>query len=246
MTYALQVETSAPRPGKRFEPIHERQLHEIAVRASESLPGAARGLVVVPEFAGPIGVPDFTAFVGKTTSLLARQRSSVPPVINELDAGVLTVAHVGRALHVEELAQALAWPEATIAGRAKRLVATGALIDQGGGRYVRPSVIAPRGRLYAIEAKIEDWRSALRQVRTYRVWADAYVLVMTGVSERSAQNLLAEVLRDKGGLILDGQWIARPRLGEVKARRRLQAAELFAAATLTGLDDPAFTLGIHS
>lgn len=235
MTYALQVETSLPRAGRRFEPIRERELHADALLAAESLPGVSRGLVVVPEFSGPIGIPDFTAYVGDVQSLRARQRAPIAPLVNQIDAGVLSVAHVRKPSSVEDLARAIGWPPETVAGRLRGLVGAGALRQMGHRRYVRAPEVQPGGRLYAIEAKVGDARSALRQARTYRVWADGYVIVMTDVSERAFEDLRSEVLRDKGGLVVDGRWVARPRIGRVSAGRRLQAAELFASATRHGL-----------
>jgi hypothetical protein len=241
VTYAVHVETSAPRPGKRFEPVQERELHETALTVAEDLPGASRGLVVVPEFAGPIGIPDFTAYVGPTQTLLRRQRLAVPAVVSDIDAGIVSAAHTRRPLDARGLSEALGWPVSTIAGRLRRLVVTGALLERRPGLYVRPSEIEASGRLYAIETKIEDWGKALRQVRTYRVWADAYVLVMTGLSGRTTEALLGEVRRDRGGLVVDGIWLARPRLGRTDDWRRLQAVERFAAVTERGLRGP--TLG---
>lgn len=235
MTYALQVETSQPRAGRRFEPIRERELHGDALLAAEALPGASRGLVVVPEFSGPIGVPDFTAYVGDVQALRARQLAPITPIVNEIDAGVVSAAHVRKPSTPTNLARALDWPVGTVLGRLRRLVGTGALREVESGRFVRAPELQPSGRLYAVEAKVGDARSALRQARTYRVWADGYVIVMTDLSERAFEDLRTEVLRDRGGLVVDGRWIARPRIGRVSTGRRVQAAEYFAAATQGGL-----------
>lgn len=235
MTYALQVETSQPRAGRRFEPIRERELHGDALLAAEALPGASRGLVIVPEFSGPIGIPDFTAYVGDVQALRARQLAPIAPVINEIDAGVVSAAYVRKSSTATDLARALDWPLASVLGRLRRLEGAGALREVESGRFVRVPELQPRGRLYAVETKVGDARSALRQARTYRVWADGYVIVMTDLSQRAFEDLRSEVLRDRGGLVVDGRWIARPRIGRVSAGRRLQAAEFFASATLGGL-----------
>lgn len=246
MAYALEIATSNPRAGRRFEPIQELELHQNALAAAQDLPGASRGLVVVPEFAGPFGIPDFTAYVGNVEHLVHRHRLDIAPVIHELEAGVVASAHVRRASSAAQLASAQDWPVAAISGRLRSLVRRGALIEVGTDRYVRPDALEPGGRLYAIEAKVEDWRSALRQVRTYRVWADSYVLVMGRISARAQAALEAEVVHDRGGLMVKGRWVVRPRLGFTAARRRVQAWELFAAATKEGLDDPSLTLPVHS
>lgn len=245
MTIVSEIETSLPRAGRRFEPIQELELHDAARAAARSLPGASRGVLVVPEFAGPLGVPDFTAYVGPVEWLRERQLLEVPPIVSEVDAAILAVAHVRRPSTVEDLADALGWPESVIAGRMRRLVAVGALEEDRPGLYVRRSAIEPAGRLWAIEAKVGDWQKALQQGRTYSVWADGYVLVMGAMSKRSTAALLEEVRRDRAGLVVDGRWLARPRLVAPSERHRLQAAELFAAATRIGLEAPALAERVH-
>lgn len=246
MVHALEIATSTPRMGRRFEPVQERELHQDALTAVRGLPGATRGLVVVPEFAGPLGIPDFTAFVGDVDRLRRRQALDVPPVVNELDTGIVSAAYVRRAAGMQAIAHALGWPVETVARRTKGLVKNGALIEVATGQYVRPEQVGPGGRLYAVEAKVDDWRSGLRQVRTYRVWADSYVLVMGQLSTRIEAALSAEVRKDHGGLMVSGRWVVRPRLGHAQPRRRVQAWELFAAATRSGLNDPALTLRVHA
>lgn len=246
MAHLFEVTTATPRAGRRFEPIQERELHQDALGAIQCLPGASRGLVVVPEFAGPLGIPDFTAYVGDLDRIRRRQDLDVPPVVNELETGILSAAYVKRASSAQDIGRALGWPTETVSGRARTLVKRRALIESSTGQYVRPESMEPGGRLYAVEAKVDDWRSALRQVRTYRVWADSYVLVMGRLSERAQSALSVEVRRDRGGLMLAGRWVVRPRLGHTLARRRVQAWEMFTAATREGLRDPSFTLSVHS
>lgn len=238
MVHALEVPTSNPRAGRRFEPIQERELHADALRAVRGIPNAGRGLVVVPEFAGPLGVPDFTAFVGDVSRVCARQRLDVAPISNEMESGIISAAYSQRASSTHAIALSLGWPTNAVAPHIKSLTKKGALIELAPDRFVRPKPLRPGGRLYAVEAKVSDWKSALRQVRIYRVWADSYVLIMGRLSERALAALTAEVRRDQGGLMVSGHWVVRPKLGMVADRRRLQAWELFADATRGGLSDP--------
>lgn len=246
MTYAIEIATSTPRAGRRFEPIQERELHQDALAAVQGLPGAARGLIVVPEFAGPLGIPDFTAYVGDIDRIRRRHRLDVDPVVNELESGIVSAAYSKRPSSSRDIAHALGWPVETVAERLRGLVRRGALIETSSGKYVRPESLEPSGRLYAVEAKVNDWRSALRQVRTYRVWADSYVLIMGPLTTRARAAVTAEVRRDRGGLVIEGHWVDRPRLGYTTARRRIQAAELFAAATREGLGRPPLALRVHA
>jgi hypothetical protein len=182
-------------------------------------------LLVVKELVGPIGIPDLTALVGKQDDLEARLALEVPPLLNEVDAAVAAVAHVKAARTPSALAAALAWPEQTVRRRLPGLVKVGALHQAGPNSYIRPSELKPLGQLLAVEAKVRDWRAALRQARTYTVWADNYVTVMGALSVRVVDQMAAEVRADKGGLVVDGKWEVRPRNRKLRPQRRLWASE---------------------
>lgn len=238
MPDVLEIATSTPRPGRRFQPIQELELHKDALKAARALPGANRGLVVVPEFAGPLGIPDFTAYVGDINKLKERNMLNLDPVVNEIEAGILSATKVSKDLSLRQISLALGWPESAIRSRLEKLVKRGILNEVKPERYVRQRAMEPGGRLYAIETKVNDWRSALLQVRTYRVWADNYVLVMGQLSESVTASLADTVTQDQGGLMVAGRWVVRPRLGKTSERRRVQAWELLASATSAGLDPP--------
>lgn len=85
-------------------------------------------LVVVPEFAGPLGVPDFTAYVGDIGRVRRRHNFDAPPIVTEWETGILSVAHVRRASSAQSVARSVGWPVETITDRLKALVKRGALI----------------------------------------------------------------------------------------------------------------------
>jgi hypothetical protein len=88
----------------------------------------------------------------------------------------------------------------------------------------------PVGRLYAIETKVRDWRRALRQARTYGLWCDSYVIVMGAMSAASIESAASHVSADRGGLMVEGRWIVRPRIRQQTAAQRLWGSEHFVAA----------------
>lgn len=98
------------------------------------------------------------------------------------------------------------------------------------GRLRRPTELTCGGRVFAVEAKLTDWRRALRQVRTYQVWADAYVLVMGELSPAALTAVTAEVRADRGGLHVGGAWVLQPRLTRLPPPDRLWASEHVIAA----------------
>ena len=228
----VRVTTSRPRHGRRFEPSHELELVPSALQACRALPGAHRGLAVIAEMTGPWGIPDFTALVGREEDLHQRLLLPVPPLLHEVDAGVVAAAHSRTPRSAAQLASLVGWPEATVQRRLGALIRSGALTATTAERYIRPAALQPLGRLYAVEAKVRDWRKALRQVRSYAVWADSYVLVMGRLSAAASQELLREVTTDQGGLVIDGKWVRRPAVRRLPPAKRLWAAEHAVAALL--------------
>jgi hypothetical protein len=219
-----------PRAGRRFEPIHELELEPDALQATRSLPGAHRGLVVLREMAGPFGVPDLVAVVGPPALLKERLKLSVAPLLNQVDAGVVAAAAPRARRTAETLARRLTWPVESVQRRLPELIRGGALLPAGPDSYVRPAALRPVGRLYAIEAKVKDWRRALRQARTYSIWCDSYVLVLASLGSGSHSTVVGEVEEDGAGLIVAGRWVQRPRLGTRSAAQRLWGSEHLIAA----------------
>jgi hypothetical protein len=227
-------DTSAPKAGRRFEPTHELVLHDVALSACASLPGAHRGVHVIREMVGPIGIPDLTALVGDSRRLQARLALDVPPLLNQIDAGIASVVHANVPRSSRAISRALGWPIDTITRRISGLFRIGALIQVRPDRYVRPAELAPIGRVYAVEAKVRDRVAAIQQARSYGAWADSYVLVMGPLGLRPREILLDEVISDHGGLIVDGEWLRRPTMRSHSLGRRLWTAEHFVAGARAG------------
>lgn len=230
MTAVMSTPTSRPRGGRRFEPTHELELLPSAVNACRALPAAHKGLTIVSEMTGPIGIPDLTALVGPQELLAERLASPIQPLLHEVDAAVVGFAHPRLARTPQQFATALGWPEETVQRRIVPLVRSGALLATGRNRFVRDEALKPLGRVYAIEAKVRDWRRALYQARTYSTWADSYVLVMGPLSQSSLTQLSAEVTADRAGLLVDGRWVRRPAVHPLSPGRRQWAAEHIVAA----------------
>ncbi len=225
-------ESKRPRAGRRFLPVAEKELRSDAVRAARGLPGAHRGLSVYEEVAGPFGIPDFLAVIGPRTLLRHRAALRVSPLLNEVDAGIVARASVRLGRSAEALAEQLSWDVGTVERRLPGLLRSGALMDVGAGRYVRPAALAPIGRLYAVETKVRDFRRALRQARTYALWCDNYVIVMPTLSEAVLDGAIDAVARDRGGLVVDGRWIQRPGGRRIQPAPRLWGSEHLVAATM--------------
>lgn len=225
----IAVDTSRPRAGKRFEPTHELEVVPDALQAARTLPGAHLGVVVVSEMAGPNGIPDLTALIGDARKLEARLACPVAPLLNEIDAGIIAVTSPKLARTPQYIGGALGWPESTVRRRLPALVRQGALTEHG-DKFARHASIQPLGRIYAIEAKVSDWRQALRQARTYALWADNYVLVLGKATEAATGLALEQVSHDRAGLVVGGEWQRKPNPVNLPPAKKLWAAEHFVAA----------------
>jgi hypothetical protein len=84
--------------------------------------------------------------------------------------------------------------------------------------------------MYAIEAKVSDWRRAVRQARTYSLWTDSYVIVMASLGSAPLAQVIDAVTADGGGLVVDGRWLQWPVLGARTEAQRLWGSEHLIAA----------------
>jgi hypothetical protein len=174
---------------------------------------------------GPYGIPDFVAVTGSSSPRRQRLRLSVPPVVNETDAAIVAAAHPPHGATVAQIAARLSWQATTIERRLPDLVRSGALRLVSPRRFARPMALVPVGQVFAVELKVSDWSRALSQCRTYRTWANSYLLVMGKMSAESAHRLRREVAADGGGLIIDDEVILRARPRKLSPSRLLWTSE---------------------
>lgn len=221
------------RPGRQFTPTRELPLHDQAVEAVRRLPGARGEIWLLTEMAGPIGIPDVVAVLGAGAQLRARLTAGVPPLTNELDAAIVASCNSQRTRTRDGIAHTLGWPKDTVSRRLPALLRSGALTEVSRSRYLRHPNLGTFGRMYAVEAKVANWRKGVHQGRRYRLWADAYVLVLAGASERVLPQVTDDLKKDGGGLLIQGRWICKPRTRPQPASRRLWATEHLVAAVLS-------------
>ncbi len=197
----------------------------MARAALSELPGAEHGLYAFSDFNSPFGVPDVTAIVGQQRSRTARLRLKVPPLLNEIDAGMVAAADPSRPQSVRQLAYRLRWDVGSLERRWPEVLGSGALIAVSPGRFTRPEALVPIGEIFAIETKVKNWRRALQQCRTYLLWADSYVLVLDRLADDSAEELTKAVASDRGGLIVGASALLEPRPSPKRPARKLWASE---------------------
>jgi len=194
------------------------------------IPRQEEGILALREFHAPFGIPDLTVVVGDHSLRRRRLRLSVPPLVNEIDAGVVSVVNAVRPSSADQISARVGWPISTVRRRIPGLIRVGALVETAPDRFVRRKEIVPIGTTWAIETKVSEWRRALRQCRTYRTWADGYILIMGRVPSTSLSVLRREVTNDRGGLVIGDDWIVHPRTTKLPSARRLWTSEHIVAA----------------
>jgi DNA-binding Lrp family transcriptional regulator len=217
------------KPGVRFAPGAELDLHAAVVPLAVALPAAHAGLALVAEPPGPFGIPDFVGVYGARDRVDARLGLAVPPLLNRIDAGIVAALSAARPLSVASIGRRTGWRPDTVERRLPGLVRAGAVQLAGSGTYVRPAALTSIGRLLAIEVKVRDWRRAVLQGRTYASWCDTYAIVLGRLPVTSGGDVVSQVRRDAAGLAVDGRWVIRPRLTQA-GRTSLWGSEHVVAA----------------
>jgi hypothetical protein len=228
------VEPGSSRGGRRFEPMDELHLHDLVESLAASLPGQGDNVLVVPEMPSPLGLPDFVALVGGRGWLDARMTADVPPLLSEIDCAVLAALSPVRPLGTESVARRIGWTPNEVQGVIARLAKVDAIrVTANGAAQLHPA-LRPLGSVVAVEAKVKEWRRAVLQGRSYRTWADNYVVVLGNVGATAQARAKEGIRSDGGGLFTDTGWVVRPRSRQPAAARRLQGFEYFFAAISSG------------
>jgi hypothetical protein len=228
----LEVVSHRPVLSPKFEPRAEAELATTLRDVAAALPGARGGVVAVEEFRGPWGVPDLAALAPARVE--QRLSCVVPPLLSEHDCRLVTAA--SRWTEIGALAGVAGISAGPAERHVRRLAGVGAL-ERRGSQVRRNPAMVTLGRLWAIEAKVDDWQSGLSQVHRYRLWADGAVLVL-GRARVPVEVIAAQAPRYRVGVVVGGRWIARPRVVMPDASTRLHASEHMLAALIGATRGP--------
>lgn len=186
-------------------------------------------LIAVPEFAGPFGIADLAVVATLWSRLAARIDAQIEPIIHELDAAIVAHLTARRGKALQELAQALSVYEDELDRRIAHLVRLGAVQRSRAGRLTRHESLVPLGRIFAIESKVNAWRRALDQARTYALWSDRSIAVL-GRLPADRSDAIKEAQFAGVGLAIESEWLVRPRATRQSQARRMWTSEIFFAA----------------
>jgi hypothetical protein len=221
---AVLITSTSQLAGRRFEPTAEKSLDPALSLAASTLQVARnRATLVLTECALPFGVPDALVLAIDDDAFQARLDSGIPAATTAAEISMICAAR-SRPRSGDDLiaASGLSYP---VARRyLQRLESTGALHLSSGRFRASPSMRSV-GRIFALEAKVTDWRAGHDQCLRYGSFADGTALVLPRVTERIRQPLLAAVEPHGIGVFADGRWVRRPRMSRLTVERRLQASE---------------------
>lgn len=217
----------------RFQPARERKLYPHVVEVSATVRGNPGDGVLIPEFVGPIGVPDFVLLLPDDDALRRRFDLTVPPLLREIDAAVVSALSYRYARGVDEVSERIGWRPSSIRRRVPDLRRSGALTVLGDGRMRTVEGLEPVGTIHSFEAKLRDWHSAVWQARKYGLWADYSTIVL---GEDAPQSRVDIRVAELGlGYVRCDRWQRRPRRKPVPDRMRMWASE-HVVATLRNSD----------
>jgi hypothetical protein len=221
-------ESHKKRPGRRFEPVAERELDGALRHLATRLPGAASGVLAITEMPSPSGIPDLVVVTRAIDNTKARWRLDAPPLLVPEDARIVAACSPVAALSTLRLRNRLQIDDETLRRRLNRLQRHSYVYRTERG-WLRNEAMKPIGRVFALEAKVDDWRKALGQALLYGSWSDGSGIVLLQMP-REHSHIIREFRRLGVGLAHERRWVVRPRVHRLDPWRRLLASEHVVAA----------------
>lgn len=226
----VEIVAASSLGGRRFEPIHERLVDpDLRAAARRLRLPAGRLNFLIPECPLPVGLPDLLVASLDQAALHRRLSVGSPPILSEPATRLVASLGTTRPTTVESLAGSLGLTKRQGSRVLVGLAKLGA-VYRDGDRWFRAAGFEPVGRTYALEAKVDDWRSGLDQCLRYGAYADSTTLVLPRMSEKLRTSAVSRFSALGVGLYVDGKWLVRPRLSRLKAPKRLLASEYVLAA----------------
>lgn len=214
-------------PPQAFRPTAELAVYPAVRELAFRFAGRWGGDVLLSEFTGPYGRVDFLLAVHDNSALEERRAAGLRPLSLLSEASVVAALSGRYARSVAEVSARSGAAANTVERVARVLARSGHVIVTDDGRYRRHAALRPVARTIALEAKVDDWKSALRQARTYALWSTWSVVVLDRLTNEDA--LCTEARQFGIGVAQHDDIVVHPRI-----QPRVPHLQLFASESYIG------------
>ena len=151
----------------------EKSMIPIIRNNTDMLPASQKKSVALEEFSAGTGISDLTIFSIDSKVLSERKRSERRPVTSKNQIEVLLALLNSKNPSLTELTEMVKLGKPTISRILSELIA-GNLVQLTGGHYKASYSLqeSTSENIIAIEAKVRDWKSGIRQAMRYKEYAD--------------------------------------------------------------------------
>jgi hypothetical protein len=223
---------SRVRSGRQFAPVAEAELWPTLRALALRLPSTDGTVHVVPEFSAANGIADLVALVSAEQGIRDRFSSGAGYLQSVSEASVASVFPTRRKVRADRAIGRLDMSERQARAIVAKLVLRGVLHRQG-SYFIRDPAVVAVGRMYALEAKVADWRRGMTQSLRYSTWSDAAAVVLA----KNPHDVERARERAKSfgiGMAVGSKWVVRPRLRRGSPGLRLLSSEIFLASIAGG------------
>lgn len=152
----------------------EKSMIPIIRNNSDKLSSSQRKpTITLEEFSAGTGISDLTIFTIDSKVLSERKKSERRPVTSINQIEVLLALLNGKTLSLADLTAAVKFSKPTISRILNELI-VGNLVQLKNGQYTASYSLqeSTSENIIAIEAKVRDWKSGIRQAMRYKEYAD--------------------------------------------------------------------------
>lgn len=211
-----------------FKPTAELAIYPAVRVLAQRFAARRGGDILLSEFAGPYGRVDFLLAVHDDDALRERRASGLRTLSVLSEASVVAALSGRYARDVAEVSRRSGAAENTVTRISQVLARSGHIDVLADGRLRRHPALRPVAKTVALEAKVDDWKSALKQARMYALWSTWSVVVLDRLTNADA--LLSEARQAGIGVARHDDIVVRPRVQPVVPHLQLFASETYIEA----------------
>lgn len=228
--------TSAPRPGRAFEPKAELALDAALIQTAMSIMRVVSGRpILLPQLHLERGVPDMVLAIVDETRFERRRESGLRALRNVQESAL--IERCGRGATEQSIAGHMGVGVNQTKRLLKGLSRDGLVEESAAGIWRAHPAVSPFCRTYALEAKVSDWRAGIGQCFRYLSSTNATVLVMGELSPTVMSTFKSTLAETPIGAVVGNKWTRRPQSRKLPLARLLATSERVLSA-IYGSQEP--------